>query len=107
MLTECCADKRGDTWALLARTLLSCVAEGAKLGPFLAKFHLSESTLANLLNLDNNLKPAWINIMVSGVTVSCLCCVTILNMKTNTFRNSQTAWRLGCRADFIRNIFYQ
>merc|ERR1719422_147970 len=56
-------DKRGDTWALLARTLLSCVAEGAKLGPFLAKFHLSESTLANLLNLDNNLKPAWINIM--------------------------------------------
>ena len=72
MLTECCADKRGDTWALLARTLLSCVAEGAKLGPFLAKFHLSESTLANLLNLDNNLKPAWINIMVSvsGVIVS-------------------------------------
>ena len=75
MLTECCADKRGDTWALLARTLLSCVAEGAKLGPFLAKFHLSESTLANLLNLDNNLKPAWINIMVSGVIVSYLCYV--------------------------------
>ena len=75
MLTELCADKRGDTWALLARTLLSCVAEGAKLGPFLAKFHLSESTLANLLNLDNNLKPAWINIMVSGVIVSYLCYV--------------------------------
>ena len=75
MLTEFCADKRGDTWALLARTLLSCVAEGAKLGPFLAKFHLSESTLANLLNLDNNLKPAWINIMVSGVIVSYLCYV--------------------------------
>ena len=52
------------TWTLLAQSLLGSVAEGVKLGAFLAKFHLSESTLANLLNLDNKLKPAWINIMV-------------------------------------------
>jgi len=51
------------TWTLLAQSLLGSVAEGVKLGAFLAKFHLSESTLANLLNLDNKLKPAWINIM--------------------------------------------
>merc|ERR1719468_768097 len=51
-----------DTWALLARTLLSSVAEGAVLGSFLARFSLSESSLASLLSLDNTLKPAWLNI---------------------------------------------
>merc|ERR1712032_176851 len=53
-----------NTWSLLARTLLSLVAEGAVLGAFLARFSLSESSLASLLSLDNTLKPAWINIMV-------------------------------------------
>jgi len=48
-----------NTWTLLAQTLLNLVAEGAKLGEFLAKFNLSEETLDNLLSLDNKLKPAW------------------------------------------------
>jgi len=48
-----------NTWTLLAETLLSLVAEGAKLGDFLAKFNLSEQTLDNLLSLDNKLRPAW------------------------------------------------
>merc|ERR1719336_1901945 len=48
-----------NTWTLLAQTLLNLVAEGAKLGEFLAKFNLSEETLDNLLCLDNKLKPAW------------------------------------------------
>jgi len=61
-----------NTWSLLARTLLSLVAEGAVLGAFLARFSLSESSLASLLSLDNKLKPAWINIMEQskGVEVS-------------------------------------
>ena len=61
-----------DTWALLARTLLSSVAEGAVLGTFLARFSLSESSLASLLSLDNTLKPAWLNIVEQskGVEVS-------------------------------------
>jgi len=48
-----------NTWTVLAQTLLNLVAEGAKLGEFLAKFNLSEETLDNLLSLDNKLKPAW------------------------------------------------
>ena len=55
-----------NTWTLLAQTLLNLVAEGAKLGEFLAKFNLSEETLDNLLCLDNKLKPAWNLIKVSS-----------------------------------------
>ena len=51
-------------WSELAMTLLTIVAEGASLGAFLAKFHLSENTVNSLVNLDNKLKPAWMNLMV-------------------------------------------
>ena len=54
----------------MAKTLLSLVAEGAVLGAFLARFSLSESSLASLLSLDNKLKPAWINIMVRVKQIS-------------------------------------
>ena len=47
------------TWTLLANTLLDLVAEGAKLGEFLAKFQLSEERLDSLLSLDTKLKNAW------------------------------------------------
>jgi len=50
-------------WSELAMTLLTIVAEGASLGAFLAKFHLSENTVNSLVNLDNKLKPAWMNLM--------------------------------------------
>ena len=60
------------------------MAEGVKLGAFLAKFHLSESTLANLLNLDNKLKPAWLNIMVSG-TIDNLNIHLMLEIFSGTF----------------------
>ena len=48
-----------NTWTLLAQTLLNLVAEGAKLGEFLAKFQLTEERLDSLLSLDTKLKPAW------------------------------------------------
>ena len=48
-----------NTWTLLAQTLLNLVAEGAKLGEFLAKFQLTEERLDNLLSLDTKLRPAW------------------------------------------------
>ena len=47
------------TWTLLAQTLLGLVAEGAKLGQFLANFQLAEERLDSLLSLDTTLKPAW------------------------------------------------
>ena len=50
-------------------TLLTIVAEGASLGAFLAKFHLSENTVNSLVNLDNKLKPAWMNLMVRFLTI--------------------------------------
>ena len=53
-----------NTWSLLAQSLLTSVAEGVKLGAFLVQFNLAETTLANLLSLDNKLKPAWLNLMV-------------------------------------------
>ena len=56
-----------NTWTVLAQTLLNLVAEGAKLGEFLAKFNLSEETLDNLLSLDNKLKPAWALIKVRAI----------------------------------------
>ena len=52
-------------WTQLTQTVLGAVMEGVTLGPFLAKFHLSETTLGNLLQLDKDLKPAWNNIVVS------------------------------------------
>ena len=51
----------------MTQTVLGSVVEGVALGPFLAKFHLSETTLGNLLKLDKDLKPAWNNIVVSFV----------------------------------------
>jgi len=50
-------------WTQLTQTVLGSVVEGVALGPFLAKFHLSETTLGNLLKLDKDLKPAWNNIV--------------------------------------------
>ena len=47
------------TWTLLAQTLLGMVAEGARLGEFLAKFQLTEERLDSLLSLDTKLRPAW------------------------------------------------
>ena len=47
------------TWTLLAQTLLGLVAEGAKLGQFLANFQLAEERLDSLLSLDTTLRPAW------------------------------------------------
>jgi len=56
------------TWSQLASVLLSCVSEGVKLGDFLVKFTLTESTLDKLVSMDANQKLAWVKIMglVSG-----------------------------------------
>ena len=85
------------TWTLLAQSLLGSVAEGVKLGAFLAKFHLSESTLANLLNLDNKLKPAWINIMVRNSSLS----KESKPFIRYVFRNFLMVWRWG-QADYFQ-----
>jgi len=60
------------TWSQLASVLLSCVSEGAKLGEFLVKFTLTESTLDKLVTLDAKQKSAWLKIMglVSGEETS-------------------------------------
>ena len=44
--------------------LLSCVSDGVKLGDFLVKFTLTESTLDKLVSMDANQKLAWVKIMV-------------------------------------------
>ena len=54
------------TWSQLASVLLSCVSEGVKLGDFLVKFTLTESTLDKLVSMDANQKLAWVKIMVDG-----------------------------------------
>merc|ERR1711874_789750 len=54
-----------NTWTLLAQTLLNLVAEGAKLGEFLAKFQLSEERLDSLLSLDTRLGSTTILTMAS------------------------------------------
>jgi len=53
----------GVLWSKLASTLLSCVSDGVKLGGFLVKFTLSESTLDRLLTLDSGQKSSWVKIM--------------------------------------------
>merc|ERR1712240_84494 len=60
------------TWSQLASVLLSCVSEGVKLGEFLVKFSLTESTLDKLVTLDDKQKSAWLKIMglVSGEETS-------------------------------------
>jgi len=52
-----------NTWTQLASVLLSSVGEGAKLGEFLVKFTLTETTLDRLIQLDKKQKPAWMKIM--------------------------------------------
>ena len=52
------------TWSQLVTELLSCVSEGVKLGDFLVKFTLTESTLDKLVSMDANQKLAWVKIMV-------------------------------------------
>ena len=52
-------------WSQLATVLLSCVAEGVKLGAFLVKFTLTETTLSKLVPIEGNLKMAWHSIMVT------------------------------------------
>jgi len=56
-------------WSQLATVLLSCVAEGVKLGAFLVKFTLTETTLSKLVPIEGNLKMAWHSIMVLSSAV--------------------------------------
>ena len=82
-----------NTWTVLAQTLLNLVAEGAKLGEFLAKFNLSEETLDNLLSLDNKLKPAWALIKVRTILF------LISKLTRVMFRIFLVQWNLPSRAD--------
>ena len=82
-----------NTWTVLAQTLLNLVAEGAKLGEFLAKFNLSEETLDNLLSLDNKLKPAWALIKVRTILF------LISELTRVMFRIFLVQWNLPSPAD--------